>query len=508
MKTKAGDPIKHVVLLMLENASCDRYLGYLSKSIYPYPQFEGIDPNAPEERFNLDYRSQKRYQRPTKLKQMRLDPMHEPKFVARQIEDNNSGFVKDLELAYPDEDSEVIDECLTHVMAYYDQGELPAHHPLAENYRPCDAWYCSVPGPTWPNRFFALSGTSNGFVNMPDGKNFWATSAMAFLEIQPTLFTELADKEVSFKVYYGDYPCSLLLWRHMGHKILHNYSKMEEFYVAAEGQADAFPEFTFIEPTYYGGDQNDDHPPHNVMKAQKLVADVYNAIRTNEELWKSTLLVVVHDEHGGFYDHMHPPKGAVNPEDKASWHESTFEQLGVRVPALLVSPFVKKGVEKTQFDHTSLLKYLKDKWELGSLGKRVDAANSVEMALDLKNCRTDCIGPIPGPTAEQLKSPYPALENEVNPNHYAADLAQKIAMHSGAVSALLEITKKHGRINSLKKVWLMLRISFWPVFAAFIAEFVKSYVARTSEMVEAEERKKRLVSIDAMIDRAKVEQAK
>ena len=75
-----------------------------------------------------------------------------------------------------------------------------------------------------------------------------------------------------------------------------------------------FPEVSLIEPKYFGEDQNDDHPPHNVMKAQKLIADVYNALRSNEKLFMSTLLIIYYDEHGGFYDHVAPPN-AVAPDD-------------------------------------------------------------------------------------------------------------------------------------------------------------------------------------------------
>jgi phospholipase C len=100
---------------------------------------------------------------------------------------------------------------------------------------------------------------------------------------------------------------------------------------------------------------------------------VYNALRTNEALWKTTLLVVLYDEHGGFYDHV-PPPGTVAPDDCTD--EFKFDSLGVRVPAILVSPWVDSGVVHTDYDHTSLLKYLTEKWELGPLGNRTAHANS------------------------------------------------------------------------------------------------------------------------------------
>src|SRR5205085_11431818 len=121
----------------------------------------------------------------------------------------------------------------------------------------------------------------------------------------------------------------------------------------------------FIEPKYAGLDQNDDHPPHNIMKGEKLIADLFNALRSNEDLWSSTLFIIAFDEHGGFYDHVSPPT-AINPDGKTSTTPPFgFDRLGVRVPALLISPYTRRRVEHTVFDHTSILKYLTDKWNMG-----------------------------------------------------------------------------------------------------------------------------------------------
>jgi phospholipase C len=105
-----------------------------------------------------------------------------------------------------------------------------------------------------------------------------------------------------------------------------------------------------------------------VLEAERLIAEVYNAVRANDALWKSCLLVVVYDEHGGYYDHV-PPPAAVPPDHHQE--EFAFDRLGVRVPAILVSPYAAQRVVKTQFDHTSLLRYLVEKWGLQSLGARV-----------------------------------------------------------------------------------------------------------------------------------------
>lgn len=108
--------------------------------------------------------------------------------------------------------------------------------------------------------------------------------------------------------------------------------------------------------------------PTDVRHGESLLAQIYNALRANDDLWRSTLLAVVYDEHGGFYDHVSPRRQF--PPD-SNTRNFGFDRLGVRVPALLISPWLDPGVLDTQFDHTSLLQYATHKWGLGPLGDRV-----------------------------------------------------------------------------------------------------------------------------------------
>ena len=176
----------------------------------------------------------------------------------------------------------------------------------------------------------------------------------------------------------------------------------------------------------FGVGENDDHPPHNVMKAKKLIADVYNALRSNHSLWQKILLVVVYDEHGGFYDHVVPP--ATIPPDQfvSDW---SFKQLGVRVPALLFSPRCGRRIEHTQFDHTSLLRYLQEKWSLGSLGERTAHANSIGCTIETA-IRQDTIPFIRVSNAVLISEDVEAEKNATNANqdalhHFAEFLYQE-----------------------------------------------------------------------------------
>jgi len=377
------DNIRHVILLALENRSFDQMLGGLNADI---PDIEGVSAA------HSNIGSAKTYpQAPTTVRQLKIDPRHEQAHVERQLAGNNGGFVEDLIASYPDcteSDREAI-------MGYYPSGFLPALHRLARDFTVCDHWFSSVPGPTWTNRFFLLSGTSRGCVAMPgddskaSGRPAFSRLTGWFAQRQDTLFDRLTEKGIHWKSYFHDVPQSSMLvhqwWPHNAAR----YFYVDEFFRdAAAAEAD-FPQFSFIEPDYMGIDQNDDHPPLDVMKGERLIANVYNAIRANPDLWNSTLLVVLCDEHGGFYDHVSPPK-AVPPDEHTE--EYAFDRLGVRVPALLISPWVDRHVEKTQFDHTSLLKYLIEKWELDPLGERAAAANSIAIALRQTTPRSDDIG--------------------------------------------------------------------------------------------------------------------
>ena len=200
---------------------------------------------------------------------------------------------------------------------------------------------------------------------------------------------------------------------------LTHYHDMVNFFDDADGDETDFPQYSFIEPCYSGSGQNDQHPPSDIMKGELLIAQVYNALRNNEALWQKTLLVILYDEHGGFYDHVVPPTKAKNPIVVAPDEYTTdfnFEQLGLRVPAILVSPWIKQQVINTVFDHTSLLKYLIGKWGLGPLGNRTAKANTFASALtELAAPRTDC----PSEITDRLVSPVETQNKVVNENQKA-----------------------------------------------------------------------------------------
>lgn len=402
------DPIKHVILLLLENRSFDEMLGCFHER---YPELEGIDPS--NLRSNPDNAGVAFTQKETREVQMDLDPGHRFEDVNVQLENNNGGFVK----SFIERHANSSPEQRQQIMSFYPLMFLDALHRMARDFTICDHWFCSVPGPTWPNRFFAYSGTSSGTVRMPKGITDPDLEGF-FAQNQTTLFDRLNEAQRSWKVYFYDFPSSLILNHQRRPENLARYFGIDQFFKEVANEAE-FPEFCLIEPKFAGRDQNDDHPPHNVMKGEKLIADVYNAIRSRAPLWNSSLLVILFDEHGGFYDHV-PPPATIPPDTKRDDKlRFDFDRLGIRVPAVLVSPWVDKRVENTVFDHTSLLKYLVEKWNLGPLGNRTAAANSIGVAIQRDTPREDTL-PFIRVSQTHLTPPRPELEFEDVSEHHAA----------------------------------------------------------------------------------------
>lgn len=373
------DAIDHVVVLILENRSFDHMLGCCQQL---YPTLAGIDPTTPA-RTNSDGATSYP-QAAGAARILPRDPRHETPDVLLQLEDHNGGFVKSFTQAFPHSTAAERAE----VMKYHALDTLPALHTLARHFTLCDQWFSSVPGSTWTNRLFALSGTSLGRVQMPQG----LLSLNLHWYDQATIFDRLNEQGIPWKIYFGDIPSSLLLVHQWEPHNAARYHPMTAFYEDSAGPAEAFPAFCFLEPSYFHPGATDDHPPHDVWDGEALIAHVYNALRANAALWASTLLVIFFDEHGGFYDHVEPPT-ALPPDHHQE--EYTFTRLGVRVPALLVSPWVATGVFSDVLDHTSLLKYLIDKWRLGSLGNRTARARTFASALLAQPRDTPLTLPLP-----------------------------------------------------------------------------------------------------------------
>lgn len=297
---------------------------------------------------------------------------------------------------------------------------------------------------------------------------------------QDTIFDRLNEAGRTSRIYYYDFPISLVLRHQLHVQNIANYSLIKNFFTDVNTE-ERFPDFVFIEPKYLGADQNDNHPPHNIFKAEKLVADVYSAIRSNALLWESTLLIITYDEHGGFYDHVEPPTAIPPDTHHEEWR---FDRLGVRVPALMVSPWVVAGVNHTDFDHTSLLKYLAEKWQLGSLGERTNAANSIGIALNQKIPRTDTPAFIRVPNTLLIPDKPELEQNDLSRHHRA--------IHAFALQLASEREELMGDLVQV----IAREAGAWVRMRAYLGELLQ----RTGKWFSGSLKKQRAEKLDATIE--------
>lgn len=304
------------------------------------------------------------------------------------------------------------------IMAGFTPKSLPVLSTLARQFAVCDHWFSAIPSQTFGNRSFTHCGTSHGFVNnSPVHK--W------LLHKAPTVFNRLDDAGRSFGIYYDpeDVICftELLqpaLWR-FHRRSVHGIDAF--FQQAAEG---TLPDYSFIEPRLML-DNNDQHPPAGIppfldpvddsslLAGEQLIARVYEAVR-NGPGWEKTLLVITYDEHGGHYDHVPPPSAVPpNPGTPAGEQGFGFDQLGVRVPAVLVSPWIEAGtVCQNVFDHSSILRTLSRRWNLPPLTERDRKAADLSAVLNRASPRPDRVEVTPRPyhrstaSADRPLNPY------------------------------------------------------------------------------------------------------
>lgn len=301
----------------------------------------------------------------------------------------------------------------------YTPQQLPVINQLARDFAVSDRWFCSVPTQTNPNRAYSICGTSLGREN---NSNIWAVEQFDV----PTVFNYLAQAGKSWGLYFTDTwkegkSYTEFTWPQISHaggnSDVGNISKF--FDRAAAG---TLPDFTYLEPTWgYGKGAffkqgTDYHPPTHVTPGEHFLRDVYQAVRAGGQ-WDQTLLIVTFDEHGGTYDHVAPPWGAINPDGMNGRDGFKFDLFGARVPTLLISPFVAPSTvfrapdgSPFPFDHTSFIKTLL-LWagvDLGQvqLGKRMLQAPTFEGVVQNKNVNPG--PPIVGTQAAALAQPLAA----------------------------------------------------------------------------------------------------
>jgi phospholipase C len=409
--------VEHFVVLMMENRSFDQMLGYLMKD--GLPEVNGLTG----EEWNADEQGNRVEVRPCDLSEpleKRYDPCHGTGCVAEQLEDGNRGFVRNFIASRKKEDGPLPQEYRDLVMRYYTGEFLPAYDALARAFSVCDAWHSSVPGDTWPNRLYAMAGRHGRRSPPPlfERLRAWLPILRRKLESIPIYELEAFTRHLAPRQWrwYSHDPATLRLcdkrYRDFSRRGLEfrglqreNFAYFDRRRVSfltefLEGKLVARDSFlddvargqlrdvSWIDPNFVDvrvldPDSNDDHPPTSVLAGQALVLEIYEALYRSEA-WPNTVLVVVYDEHGGFYDHVEPPAVVDDPE---------FKTLGVRVPALVIGPRVQNTVCHTLFDHTTLIKTILNRFVSEEGGRRARAlatmSSRVQAAPDLSEVLAD-----------------------------------------------------------------------------------------------------------------------
>jgi phospholipase C len=174
---------------------------------------------------------------------------------------------------------------------------------------------------------------------------------------------------------------------------------------------------------------------------ETLIQNVYNAIRQNDDLWHSSLLLIVYDEHGGLYDHV-PPVPLPSPDGLSSVAPAfNFQMSGVRVPAVVVSSYIQPGtISKTVFDHTSViataLKLFTDNWPNDNLFARAEVANTIDSLLDLDMAPRD---EWPAFAAPQYSGVISEIQAAAMAEAPLSDLQQESLQHAKSLNASLPL---------------------------------------------------------------------
>lgn len=476
--------IRHLVVLMLENRSFDNMVGYLYEDVNNQPQiniphqalgspttYEGLSNpilgtdfwNPLNETFFSGSSAQMEFatRQVSDFTMPKPDPEEHFSHITYQLFGpqtpavNASWPMKGFLLDYANVSRSPAD-----IMQCYAPEQVPVITAIARNYAICDHWHASCPTQTWPNRAFVHLGTSLGKVDNWPNDPFHYNVRTIFNVLQGLAAPWGAS--ITWAVFNDSIltPLTRLQLPALWDRSLDpHFQSFETFkQLAAEGD---LPTYSFIEPSFVF-DPNDEHPPHDVRLGERFMFDVWNAVSTGEA-WNETLLLITYDEHGGCYDHVAPPFGAVPPDDASKHGEQgfTFNRFGVRVPTILVSPYIDAGTvfrsaTNTPYDHTSILATLKKWLQIPSSAMlssaRIASAPTFDTVLTLSVPRSGL--PEITPRSDSLTA-FRTLMSEP-PNDIQKSII--VALESKRLGRSLAITEVHDLLSKFPTRGLMMAL--------------------------------------------------
>ncbi|KAL2347052.1 hypothetical protein Fmac_001052 [Flemingia macrophylla] len=423
-------PIENVVVLVMENRSFDHMLGWMKESVNRLingvtgDECNPVSTKSPRND-SICFTDDAEFVDP--------DPGHSFEDVLQQVFGSGSipsmnGFVEQA-LSMSQNLSET-------VMKGFKPDAVPVYAALVKEFAVFDRWFSSIPGPTQPNRLFVYSATSHGSTSH-------VKRQLAKGYPQKTIFDSLHENGLDFGIYFQNIPTTLFYRNLRKLKYVFKFHQYDLKF-KRDARNGKLPPVSVIEPRYFdlkGLPANDDHPSHDVAHGQMLVKEVYESLRASPQ-WNQTLLIITYDEHGGFFDHVKTPFVNIpNPDGNTgpAPYFFKFDRLGVRVPTIMVSPWIKKGTvvsgakgpaENSEFEHSSIPATIKKMFNLSSnfLTHRDAWAGTFEYVVgELSSPRTDC--PVALPDVAPLRSTE-AKEN-AGLSEFQSEVVQLAAVLNG-----------------------------------------------------------------------------
>ncbi|GAB4859959.1 NPC intracellular cholesterol transporter 1 [Ancistrocladus abbreviatus] len=398
---KINGPIKTVVILVMENRSFDHIFGWLKSS---RPEIDGLTGKEFNRLNASDPDSPKLYVTDDAIF-IDSDPGHSIQAIREQIFGSNVTTANPAPMnGFAQQAKNMSDDMPRTVMSGFKPELVPVYTELANEFAVFHRWFASVPASTQPNRFYVHSATSHGA-----SSNVRKDLIHGFP--QKTIFDSLDENGLSFGIYYQNIPATLFYksLRKLKHAIkFHSY----ELKFKLHAKLGKLPNYVVVEQRYFDVNlfpANDDHPSHDVAIGQKFVKEVYETLRASPQ-WKEMAFLITYDEHGGFYDHVPTPVSGVPNPDGIFGPDPfyfRFDRLGVRVPTLLISPWIDKRTvihkpigptPSSEFEHSSIPATVKKLFNLSSnfLTKRDAWAGTFENYFYLRDTpREDCPEKLP-----------------------------------------------------------------------------------------------------------------
>ncbi len=336
-------PFEHIVVLMFENRSFDHYFSRL-----PDYGVTDVDVASPTTS-NPD---------PDAVPPSPLQSFHESRYCTK---DTNH----EWEAVHQQYDNGKMDGFVAtnnpgggRAMGYFDQTDLPYYYWAAKNFAISDRHFCSLLGPTWPNRFYFYGATS--WSNVKTGDVSFLTNAA--YQNSDKIMDQMDQAGKTWEIYKDGLTSFAIL---MG--LSFSGTNIAAFESAVD--SDTLPNLAIIDPNFSGSGQNDEHPPANIQLGQQFAARILNKLMSNPTVWQKTVFIMLYDEHGGFYDHVPPPAACI-PDGEAPVTYA-FDRLGIRTPLIVASPWVKPGyVSHTDTDITSVTRFIQNRFDLPAMTAR------------------------------------------------------------------------------------------------------------------------------------------